>query len=336
MGTISCNCSAVGALSKMLTEDAGAAPRTFNSSSDRIEFLAETLGSMREIQHTNAITGTLSRSITGVRPHSYLVQGTIALQPSPSQLALWLPRIFGGTPGALGSGTGLDVDGDGKDRNYPLTNVLPKWDSLHYRENGIFQYTELQVAQAILRGKTSNGGEATEFMELILVVVGQQEIITQSGGASPWPVTEPALPSTIDFNPYAFWETKFLMNGTELDYEQFTMTVDNMLAIKFYNKQYPTCIRSTGRRIRMDARLPFTCTGLARSLTMNTTTGTAEFRMETPNPVQFHTSFRLPYARSTFKTPTAAGRQDIPLEISVEGFSSTGNDEMAITNDNEV
>lgn len=336
MGVIQCNCSAIGALGKLLTETtgSGATPRTFTNTSDRIEFIYEKLGTTRIIQHTNAITGSVSRLKTGVREHSYLTQGVIAVQPSPAALELWLPRILGGTKGAAGSGNGTDIDSDGADRDFPLANILPTWDALVYRENGIFQYTNLQVAQAILRGRTSNGGEANEFMELILVVVGEQEIITEDGDASPWPGTEPALATGASSLPYAFWESEFYLNSTEVPYEEIALLIDNQLSVKFYNELYPTCIRSMGRVIKVDAKLPFTCTTLDEALSLNTTTGTAELLMKTPlgTPV-FHSNFELPYVRSTFKTPVIEGKTDIPLELSLEAFANTGLDEMVVTND---
>ena len=337
MGTITCNCSAIGALGKLLVEKTGSAPRTFNASSDRIEFIYEKLGTSRVLQYSGAITGSLSRLKTGVKKHSYITQGVIALQPSPAQLGYWLPLITGGTTGAGGSGTRTDYDADGNDVNITLSNILPGWDSMVYRENGIFQYTDLQVAQAILRGRTSNGGEANEFMELILVVIGQQEIITQTGDPSPWPSPEPVLPVTADYLPYAFWEGDFFINGTQLQYEEFTLMIDNKLSVKFFDEIYPTCIRSTGRDIKMDVKLPFTCDGLEQSLALNEAEGTAELVLKTPDTTPtFHTSFYLPYARSTFKTPVIEGKSDIPLEISVEAYAATGNDELVITHDQTV
>ena len=330
--TIACNCSSIGQFGKLLIEPSGTAPRTFTSGSERVEFVYEKIGTKRALQFTNSITGTPSRFITGVREHSYLTQGVIAVQASPANLALWFPRIFGGTQGAEGTGTGTDVDSDGKDRNYSLGNTLPSFDALVYREAGIFQYTNLKVAQALLRGKTSNGGEGNEFIELIIVVIGEQEIITQSGGG-PWPATEPSLPNGVVNLPYAYWESKLFLNSIELDSEEFTLIVDNQLSVKFFNHKYPTCVRSTGRTVTLNAKLPFTCSGLAQSLLLNTTTGTAEIRLATPSTVTFHSSVRLPYARSTFNTPVIEGKQDIPLDISVEGYSSAGNDEAVVTND---
>ncbi len=319
MGSIVCNCTSIGAFGKLLLEKTGTAPRTFTSASSRLEILYETLATKRNLQHTEAITGTTSRLISGVRAKSYLTQGVIALQASPANLALVLPLILGGTPSG---------------NSFPLGSVLPTFDVLVYRESGIFQYSNLRVAQAVLRGKTSNGGESSDFMELLLVCVGEQEIITETGGVSPWPASEPSLPTTARYVPYAFYESTFELNNTEIAIEDIKLTIDNQLAIKFYNERYPTCIRSTGRKIMMEASSPFTCEALQESLDLNTVTGTAEISFATPttSPV-FQTSFAIPYARTEFETPTIRNKADLPIKISVEGYATSGNDEMITTND---
>jgi hypothetical protein len=134
--------------------------------------------------------------------------------------------------------------------------------------------------------------------------------------------------------PYAFYETDFFMNGIQVPFEEFKLTIDNMLAIKFYDALFPTCIRSTGRKIKMEGDLPFTCAALAESIDLNEGQGTAEFRMASPPTIPtFHTSFELPFARAEFETPTIRNKGDLPLKVNIEGFASVGNDEMVTTND---
>lgn len=334
MAAIACNCSSIGQNGKLLIEGSGVAPRTFTSGSKRVEFLYETLATKRDLMHTESITGTTSRLISGVRPKSYMTQGVIALQASPANLHIFLPYILGGAAGNLASGTTDDLDEDGNDRNYPLASVQPKFDALVYRESGIFQYTNLTVAQAMLRGRTTNGGEGSEFIELLLVVVGEQEIITQTGDASPWPVSEPAYGVSVDFLPYAFWELKLFLNETEVSFEEFKLTIDNQLAVKFYNEQYPTCVRSTGRRVSLEGTLPFTCDTLDESLSLYNTQGTAELQLLSPkDDPTFHAAFVLPYARNEFETPTNRNKADLPLKVNLLGFASAGNDELVVTND---
>jgi hypothetical protein len=336
VGTIACNCVSIGALGKLLIETSGNGdtPRTFNSNSKRIEFIYETLGTERNIKHNNAITGFLGERLYGARQGSYVVQGVISLQMSPLQIGTILPLILGGTPGAAGSGLGVDVDSDGADINYPLANNTPTFDALVYREAGIFHYRNLRVAQAVIRGKAVSGGDQNEFIEMMLVCIGQDEIIIKQGQASPWPVSEPALPTTANALPYQFHELDLFLDSSKYNVESFTLTIDNNLMVKWFDEQFPGCIRSTGRTVSLELELPFTCAGLAEIEAMHNTDAPSELRFATPSSgVQFHTSIELPYSQADFITPTIQGRQDIPHRVRLKGFDNLGNDSLIVTND---
>jgi len=310
--TIACSCIALGSLSKLLTESAGSAPRTFSQTSIRHEFLYETLGTERQLQFTNAVTGDVNALKTSVRPAPYMVQGQIAIQPTPKQLRTWLPRIFGGPI----TGTSVAVN-----------NEIPSFDCLVYRENGFFQYTDAMVAQAVLRGKTTNGGEGVQFMELIVAIVGKQELIS---GVT-WPATEPPLAYTADHLPYTFWESTLSLNGADVPYEEFTMVVNNMIDIRFFNRPTPQCLRGTSRTIQMDIRVPFTCADLAESLALNSVDHAGVFRLESGN---CSTNFAFPALRNVFRTPTTPGRTMIPLKYDLMALSpSDGVANVVITQD---
>lgn len=311
MPAIACSCSALGSLGIMLTESTGSAPRTFNNLSIRHEIIYENVGTNRKLEHTNAITGSLSLLSSGVREKSYLSQGTIAVQPSPLQLTTWLPRIFGGPL------TGTNV---------VLADTLPTFDILVYRENGIFQYTNCVVAQAMLRGKTSNGGESTEFMELLINVIGNAELID----AVAWPAPAPALITTLDALPYTFPDTTFDINAVEIEYEAFSMMVDNNLDVRFFNKRFAQCVRSTGRKIEIELQAPFTCSNLAAALALNATADDGEFVMASGAT---STTFTFPALRNTFTTPTIGGRQMIPLKFGLEAYATSATKEAVITHD---
>lgn len=317
MGTIACSCSALGALGKLITEETGSNPRTFNQNSLRHEFIYENVGSERKLEYTGAITGSLSRFKTGVREKSYLVQGTIAVQPSPTQLDIWLPRVFGAAP-----------TGTADARIIKLDDSPPTWDMLVYRENGIFAYRDCMVAQCIIRGKTSNGGDSTEFMEMLINIVAEEEDIN----GTPWPVTEPTLGNTVDYLPYTFWETTLTLDTQDIEYEQFTLMIDNNLDIRFYNSQTPQCIRSTGRDITMEVQAPFTCNNLTKSTLLNTADKVGIFKMESG---LMSTTFNFPALRNTFTTPTTPGKQTIPLKFGLEAFATDENDEVDVINDSD-
>lgn len=350
---INCGCSAIGSLSQMLvvprvSSDVDGTPLNFTSITfnriKRFEFMYERLKSVRAQDYTNAITGSTTRFRRGVRPKSYLVQGVISLQPSPANLEYWLPFITGGQVQAAGTGTldAIDTEASGseEDKNITLSSILPEFDILMFRESHFAQYTQCQVAQAVLRGKTSNGGDGSEFLELILVVVGQQEVITTGSagtGSSTWPVDgngeEPTLDTAINTLPYTFWEADLEINENAVPMDAFSLRINNNLAINFRNELYPTCIRSTGRNVILDATVPAVCTPVQQILAMNTSEGTAEITLATPDPATMHTQFRLPYAYSKFETPTTNGRGEIMLPVSIEGYGSQGDDELIIQSD---
>jgi hypothetical protein len=295
----------------MLTESTGTAPRTFSNTSIRHEIIYENVGTNRKLEHTNAITGSLSLLSSGVREKSYLSQGTIAVQPSPRQLTTWLPRIFGGPI----FGTSV-----------ALSDTLPTFDILVYRENGIFQYTNCVVAQAMLRGRTSNGGDSTEFMELLINVIGNAELID----AVSWPDPEPALVTTLDALPYVFPDTTFAINSVPVEYESFSMMVDNNLDVRFFNKRFAQCVRSTGRKISIELQSPFTCDNLDAALALNTAADDGQFTMAYGAT---STSFIFPALRNTFTTPTIGGRQMIPLKFGLEAYATSSNPEAVIMHD---
>ena len=349
MATISCSCSAIGSLSQMIVSkrvvgDTDGTPLDFTSIGagriKRFEFMYERLKSVRAQDYTNAITGSTTRFRRGVRNKSYLVQGVISLQPSPANLDYWLPLITGGALGAGGSGTLDDLsavtDDTTDDKEITLGSVLPEFDILMFRESHFAQYTQCQVAQAVLRGRTANGGDGSEFLELIIVVVGQQEVITQSGGSSPWPSPAPALDTAANTLPYTFFESDLILNSTNIPMDDFSLRINNNLAINFRNELFPTCIRSTGRNVMLDARVPAVCDPIQEVLGMNTTEGAAELQLATPDPVVMHTQFKLPHAYSKFETPTTNGRGEIVLPVSIEGYGDQGNDELIVQNDSTI
>ncbi len=313
MSLIACNCSSLGALAKLLSTESGTAPRTFSDSSKRHEFVFEKVGSKRTISYTGGITGSLSRLGTSVRPNSYIVQGTIALQASPAQLSVWLPRIFGGPT------VSTDID---------LSDTLPSFDLLIYREAGIFQITDAVIAQALIRGRTTNGSgsAASEFVELIVNVIGKQEIIN----GVLWPSPEPALGATAADLPYAFWETSLTLNSTDIPMDSFSLLVDNKLSVRFYNEQYPTCIRSTGREVKLDVESPFTCDTLDESIDLNEDGGVGQLTFSTTG---MSTVFDFPEMRNTYTSPTVPGKSEIPLTFELEAFKTASEKEVVITHD---
>jgi hypothetical protein len=298
MPTTTCSCSAIGALGQILTEG-GSSPRTFSDSSLRHEFIYETVGSTRGIQESRAINGTLNPLVSTARQKSYISQGAIALQASPIEIGRWRERIFGVPTGA----------------EY-ISNVLPEFDILVYRENGIFRIYDAVVAQAVLRGKTSESAEGVEFIDLIVQIIGKEEEID----ITDWPDPEPTIGTTAAYLPYVFWESDLTIDGDATEYEEFALIVNNMVDVRMNNKRFPSCVRSLGREITLEVKAPFTCTNLANSLLLHNETHDAVLTLATTG---MSTEFNFRHVRNTFKTPTIPGKVHVPLEFRFKAFTAS-------------
>lgn len=300
MPLTTCSCSAIGALGQILTED-GASPRTFDASSYRHEFLYETLGSVRGIQKSRAINGTLNHLVTTARQKSYISQGAIALQASPIELGRWRERIFGVPTGG----------------EY-ISNDLPAFDALIYRENGIFRVYDAVVAQAVIRGKTTESAEGISFIDLIVHVIGREEKIDTAETVWPTP-TPPEIATTAAYLPYAFWESSISIDGDATEYESFSLIVDNMVDVRLNNKRFPSCVRSMGRDITLEIKTPFTCNELSNSLLLHNTANDVVLSFATTG---MGTTFTFNNMLNEFKTPTIPGRAYVPLEFKLHAFST--------------
>lgn len=309
--TVTCTCSALGSIGKLITESAGSAPRAFSATSLLHEFIYESVGTKRTIASSNSITGSLANTKTSVRSGSYLTQGAIAIQASPKELRRWLPRIFGGITGS----------------NVTLSNTLPTFDVLVYRENGLFHYTDCVVAQAVLRGKTSSGGDQVEFMDFIVQIVGKEERIDTTA----WPDPEPTLGVTADFLPYMFYESNLTLGSLPVEYEKIDLIVNNNLDVKFFNKRFPSCVRMTNREIKLNVQAAFTCDNLDTALSANTTSIGGVFSLVTAG---MSTVFTFADLRNTFETPTIPGKASYPQKFSLEAYADAADGiNVAITQD---
>ncbi len=207
-----------------------------------------------------------------------------------------------------------------------IKHTLP-FDVMIYRENGIYQYTDAMVAQAVLRGKTTGGGEQIDFMDLLIQIVGKQELINSTS----FPVTDPTITNTTDNLPYTFYETTLTLNSLPVEYEEIALIVNNNLDVKHFNKQFPSCIRMTKRQIELQIKAASTCDNLSTALSQNTTAGSGAFSLTTTG---MSTVFTFANLRNSFETSTMNGKVIFPQKLSIEAFSAAADGiNVAITHD---
>lgn len=313
-------CAAVGAFSKLIVEG-GSSPRTFDDSSERCGIVMETLQRVQPFQGRRRITGDLSQYAGAIRPHSYLASGAIVMQAGPADLNRWLPRAMWNTPSVGGSASTYTVGTDASSFGF---------DVLVDRENGIFRYTDCLVAKLVLRSKSESGQQPQneELLELIVYVYAIEEEVD---GTS-WPSPEPALVLDGAFSPYNHAEGALTVNSHSTRYREFELTIDNNLVPLFYNSLSPSCFRSMGRTVTLRTENPFTTTTIDDAETL-LNTGASGSLVLTHTADSFSTSFTFPHLRNNYKTPTIRSRAEIPLELNMEAFRTSGSGELVVVND---
>lgn len=313
-------CAAFGSYTKVIVEG-GSTPRTFDASSERLGILMETMQVIQPIQGRRRITGDLSQHSSAIRPHSYLVSGALVFQAGAADLHNWLPRVMCKTPTTA---VGADTYGMGTAFDSYI------FDLLITRENGVFRYTDCQVNKIVLRSRTEMGQQPQneELLEVIVYIYGKTETLN----ATAWPDPEPALVLDGAYSPYAHWEGAFTVNSNATKFRSFELTIDNRLRPIWYDSITPECFRSEGRLVTMKTDNPFTTTTIADAKTL-LNTGAAGSLVFTHSDDSFSTSFSFAHLRNNYKTPTTAGRGEIPLELNLEAFKTSGADELVVVND---
>lgn len=318
-------CNSMGAFTKLIVQG-GAKPRTFDASSERLGIVMESITRIQPFQGRRRITGNLGQHISAIRPHSYLVSGVLVAQVGPEDLHRWLPRAMWTNPL---TNTGVDTYNLGIDSNPYEIDILID------RENAIFRYTDMRVARLVLRSSTE-GGQQPQNEELLEMMVYFYAIEEQVD-AEAWPSPEPPLVLGAQFSPYAHWEGKLYLDGTELTgndtcYRNIMMSIDNRLQPSFYNGLSPKCFRSAGRVISLGFDANFVPTTIDDAEGLLSTAGEAVW-LFTHTGGAMSTRFHFPAVRNNYRTPTIRGKGEIPLQFQLEAFETDTDQELEVLND---
>lgn len=115
------------------------------------------------ILERDALRGDRSSQADDSRTGPYTVSGTVMMRPTPEDLAIWIPRILGGTP----SGTA-----------YALANVLPSFSVCEDKLAQVPTYNGCKVNKATFSFRKG------DFMKIALDIVGATETMG-AGGSFP-------------------------------------------------------------------------------------------------------------------------------------------------------
>jgi len=268
----------------------GAGPYAFDSSSEVLDVASESL-QRRDTLATTAGTGSGRHvRIEAARVVKRETGGRLILNPSPSLLGNWLPRILGGA--AVG-----DV--------FPLAQSLPAFGVMVDRVAQVFVHQQCYVAQATLRGA------AGRLLELEMLVAGVDSS-SQAAGSFP----SLSAGAAVADQPYAMADVTLTMAGAVRDCSAFELTIDNQLQARFAHSVTATGILPQGRSIRLKTVHAFdashtslldqAATGAAGSMALVHPAGTTTFSFA---------RLQTPAAGPSMATGGRRGRKEFVLEL---------------------
>ena len=212
------DCASQGAYSKLLMEP-GSSPHTFDSSSERYEFLAESLTVVDKFGGGNQITGYPDRVASKLRRLKNYCKGSIWMNVCPSYFANLLPRMIG----PLDTGV------------YQPTGCPTAFGILIERDNGVFTYSDCYVASWELSAtepSLQDNGEP-EMLVLRLDLIAKLEELD----GDTWPDPEPALGTADGYTNYILSDSTgaVTLAGSARPIQRFRLWYDHGLKPRFRN-----------------------------------------------------------------------------------------------------
>ncbi len=296
---------AQGALTRFYVEP-GAAPHTFDTSSETYEYQSESVRKQGRHVDTNGIRGTRDKPKERSRVGAYTVGGQIRVNPDPLMLDLWLPRILGGTETA---------------NAFPLAETLPAFGLLFNRDNETFQYTDCQVARAMFHAKAGPGDGDPEIVDLVLEVWGKTEV---TGTTAPVVALSTASNSAV----YVHSDATFSLNAATRQPREWWVMIDNHLQRRWVNSLTATRISARDRTVALriaipyddDAETLYTQSDAGASGTVTLTNGS------------FSTLFTFANLKVDQESPVTPGKTELELHVNMIARSSTTTPSLAVTN----
>lgn len=301
---------AQGAMGTVYVEP-GSAPHTFDASSERYEFLYESVQARKRIVGGQGIRGTREESQESTRFGSYPVAGRLAMHVNPLMLDLWLPRILGAAENA---------------NVFDLAESLPSFGLLFNRVTQTFEYTDCVVSKAMFRAQAGPSDGDAELLELVLEIVGK----TEATGTSV-PAVSIATTATSTQN-LLMAEGVFTFNSAARETKQVTILIDNHIQPRWVNSLTPTALCPRGRTIAVQTRHPYdsgtsNLYGQARA----GATGTIVFTNSTVS-----TTFTFGTLQCMDESPIIRGKTEIDLIMNMVARKTGSTASLSVTNDSTV
>jgi hypothetical protein len=259
---------------------------TVNPTTQAFEVLSCDLKASGSHHDPSGLRGIRDHQSERVRGGNTAVRGTIEMEPSPEEWALLLPWILGGTP----VGT-----------SFPIADVLSSRFVQVDRVAKVHTYASVYVNSATIRG--SEGLPVSLSLDLI----GTTET---EGNAGTFPAITP-----LNTPPFMFAEGVLTLLSSARSFQDFTLTINNALDVKFFNSPTATRIRPTDRIVTFDAMVPYDTVNA--DLYNQAVAGAAATLVFTPPAPHAGYSMTVTFGTLQFphETPTISGRSELMLPL---------------------
>jgi Phage tail tube protein len=271
-------------------------------------FISESIVKRGVIVERSGLRGTRSHQALDTRVGPYTVGGRLVLEPTPEDLAVWLPRILGADP----AGT-----------TYDLAETLPSFTLSIDRVAKVFTYAGCKVNRATLSG--AQGG----LLRLALDVVAQSESVAAAG-------TFPSLSPSVS-QPYIFSDLALTLAATAREVKQFELSVDNgLITDRFMNSLVIVSAPEGDRTIMLNTMHAWAAdnadlyaqalAGAAGTLELTNALG------GTP-PTGYRTTFSFATLQVPDRSPNVPGRDEFFLNLEMVARRVGGSPELSVTHD---
>jgi len=285
----------------------GAAPHTFDTSSERYAVISCTVKKTGSYLDNNEMRGTRSHAKERIRAGTYTVAGDLVMDLSPADLDLWLPRI-------MGAAESMDSFAFGESLASFAFGLLV------VRDFKTHEYTDCKVTKAVC--ESSEGGHG--FLRWTLSIIGK----TEATGTSEPSV---ALPTDAHDAPYTHYDcaAAVTLDGTARDTKSLRITIDNHCEAYFNNSQTADEIKETDRTVMFEWTGPYTADEFG--LYDHAAAGITGAVVYTNGGMS--TTFTFANLKAPAVSPDVSGKGEIPLSLSFIAYKSGSTECLVITSD---
>lgn len=279
---------------------------------ERFVFDSESIAKRGVILARDGIRGTRAAQSEDTREGPYAVAGTVVMRPTPEDLAIWLPRILGGTP----AGT-----------SYTLAETLPSFSMSIDRVAKVFSYVGCKVNVARFTG--SSGGMLTLAMDIIAQKEGGIDGTTFTEGAPEDAASFPTLSPSIT-QPYMFHDLVLTLQSAAREVQEFELVIDNgLVADRFHNSKTIIDLPEGVRAISLRTQHDYNAANVA--LYNQALAGAAGTMVFTNGG--YSTTFTFGRLQVPAESPVVGGNGPVPLTLNMISRKVTTTMELAVTHD---